>query len=115
MYATKTKEAFPSKDLTTKLKEEYPKLYCNLKVVEVGNGWTDLLLALSEWLRRFSVQVIEVKGHNGLLEIQVDGKDKDKVQDIISTYTYLSGAICETCGNTNAKRFEGKTLCLEHK
>ncbi len=90
------------------LRAQFPKLYAGIKYFEVGDGWFDLLMRLSEAIdgRASCVQCKEKFG--GLRYYAEDMRPG--VQDIISIAERDSFTICELCGLPGTRRMSNGWL-----
>jgi hypothetical protein len=111
-----------SPDLTQKLLDKYPKLFSNGQFwgFECGDGWYDILDNLCGAIAEYTynsddLYVDQVKEKFGRLRFYLS-KEDDVMHGMISMAEYMSGQICETCGNRGETRGGSwmVTLCDLH-
>ena len=114
-----------SPENTEKLFNRYPDLYASHQDgprkslmcfgFECGDGWFDLIDALSRKITEISPETaaVQVKEKFATLRFYI-GSATDDVFDIIELYEDVSGHICEECGAPGRMRDGGswlKTRC----
>ena len=109
-------------DLTQKLLDKYPKLFSNQHFwgFECGDGWYDILDHLCGAISQYThdgdeVYVDQIKEKFGRLRFYLSRED-DVMQGMVTLAEYMSGHICETCGERGKTR-DGSwfvTLCDFH-
>ena len=113
-----------NKENTEKLFNQFPSLYQGKNLgpqknlmcfgFECGDGWFDLIYALSKKICELSPETVamQVKEKFGTMRFYVSGAVSE-VFDIIDEYEELSGKVCEECGAPGEGRDGGwiKTLC----
>ena len=101
--------------LQESLRERYPALLCDPpdspigeRGIEVGNGWSELLVTVFNDLERAAQSegsevpaILQVKEKFGLLRITVRNPT-DAIDDVLRKAEQASTAICETCGKPGA-------------
>ena len=111
-----------SPDLTQKLLDKYPKLFSNQHFwgFECGDGWYDILDHLCGAITEYTynsdeVYVDQVKEKFGKLRFYLSRED-DVMHGMVSMAEYMSGQICETCGERGETRGGSwmVTLCDLH-
>jgi len=111
-----------SPELTQKLLDKYPKLFSSKQFwgFECGDGWYDLLDYLCGSLVTYTygdeeIYVDQVKEKFGRLRFYLSRED-DVMHGMVSMAEYMSGRICETCGNRGETRGGSwmVTLCDKH-
>ena len=111
-----------SPDLTQKLLDKYPKLFSNQHFwgFECGDGWYDILDHLCGAITQYThdpdeVYVDQIKEKFGRLRFYLSRED-DVMHGMITLAEYMSGHICETCGERGKTRGGSwmVTLCDEH-
>ena len=109
-------------DLTQKLLDKYPKLFSNQQFwgFECGDGWYDILDNLCGAITQYThdpdeVYVDQIKEKFGRLRFYLSRED-DVMHGMITLAEYMSGHICETCGERGKTRGGSwmVTLCDEH-
>ena len=109
-------------DLTQKLLDKYPKLFSNQQFwgFECGDGWYDILDNLCGAITQYThdpdeVYVDQIKEKFGKLRFYLSRED-DVMHGMITLAEYMSGHICETCGERGKTRGGSwmVTLCDEH-
>jgi hypothetical protein len=111
-----------SPELEKKLLDKYPKLFSSKQFwgVECGDGWYDLLDYLCGAIKEHTydsdeLTVDQAKEKFGRLRFYLSRED-DVLHGMISMAEYMSGHVCEVCGNRGELR-NGSwvvTLCDEH-
>ena len=111
-----------SPELQKELVEKYPKLFSNEQFwgFECGDGWFDLLDYLCGALLTYTygdeeIYVDQVKEKFGRLRFYLS-KEDDVMHGMVSMAEYMSGQICETCGERGKTRGGSwfVTLCDKH-
>ena len=111
-----------SPDLTQKLLDKYPKLFSNQQFwgFECGDGWYDILDYLCGSISQYTYEaddlmVDQVKEKFGKLRFYLSRED-DVIHGMVSMAEYMSGQICETCGERGQLRTGSwlVTLCDMH-
>ena len=111
-----------SPELTQKLLDKYPKLFSSKQFwgFECGDGWFDLLDYLCGALLIYTygdeeIYVDQVKEKFGRLRFYLSRED-DVMHGMVSMAEYMSGRICETCGERGETRGGSwfVTLCDKH-
>lgn len=125
-------------ELSQKLFEEYPNQFKNLKYIECGDGWYEIISTAcwkikkhednkrwrKEYLEKneperlddepeyFSVKFDQIKEKYGGLRLYYSGGD-DYVDGVLSMAEAMSYKICEVCGNKRQPNENGwiSTLC----
>ena len=109
-------------DLTQKLLDKYPKLFSNQQFwgFECGDGWYDIIDHLCGAITEYThdpdeVYVDQIKEKFGRLRFYLSRED-DVMHGMITLAEYMSGHICETCGERGKTRGGSwmVTLCDEH-
>ena len=109
-------------DLTQKLLDKYPKLFSNQQFwgFECGDGWYDILDHLCGAITQYThdpdeVYVDQIKEKFGRLRFYLSRED-DVMHGMVTLAEYMSGHICETCGERGKTRGGSwmVTLCDEH-
>ena len=122
-----------SPDLDKKLCDKYPEIFinrhgdmmntCMCWGLECGDGWYNLIDALCSNLqwdtdRNDAPQIVasQVKEKYGTLRFYVEGSN-ERQEGQISFAEYLSGTICDVCGNPGSANEDGwlSTRCEKHK
>jgi hypothetical protein len=111
-----------SPDLTQKLLDKYPKLFSNQQFwgFECGDGWYDILDHLCGAIAEYTynsddLYVDQIKEKFGRLRFYLSRED-DVIHGMVSMAEYMSGQICETCGERGTMSTKGwmVTLCDLH-
>jgi len=119
-------------ELTDKLLNDFPKLFCGRKTTrtkpircfgfECSDGWFQIIYDLSADLIRISQEkgcrppiVVQVKEKFGGLRFYIEGSNNE-YQERISIAESLSHQTCEVCGRKGQTRRGGwiQTLCDKH-
>ena len=109
-------------DLTQKLLDKYPKLFSNQQFwgFECGDGWFDLLDHLCGAIKEHTydgdeVYVDQIKEKFGKLRFYLSRED-NVMQGMVTLAEYMSGHICEICGERGELRAGSwlVTLCDLH-
>jgi hypothetical protein len=111
-----------SPELEKKLLDKYPKLFSSKQFwgVECGDGWYDILDHLCGAIKEHTydsdeLTVDQAKEKFGRLRFYLSRED-DVLHGMVSMAEYMSGHVCEVCGNRGELR-NGSwivTLCDEH-
>jgi hypothetical protein len=108
--------------LTQILLDKYPKLFSNGQFwgFECGDGWYDILDNLCGAIKEHTydgddLYVDQVKEKFGRLRFYLSRED-DVIHGMVTLAEYMSGQICETCGNRGETRGGSwmVTLCDKH-
>jgi hypothetical protein len=108
--------------LTQILLDKYPKLFSNGQFwgFECGDGWYDILDNLCGAIKEHTydgddLYVDQVKEKFGRLRFYLSRED-DVIHGMVTLAEYMSGQICETCGERGKTRGGSwmVTLCDEH-
>ena len=111
-----------SPELEQKLVAKYPKLFSSQQFwgFECGDGWYDILDHLCGAIKEHTydsdeVTVDQVKEKFGRLRFYLSRED-DVMHGMVSMAEYMSGRICETCGERGETRGGSwmVTLCDKH-
>jgi hypothetical protein len=111
-----------SPELEQKLVAKYPKLFSSQQFwgFECGDGWYDILDHLCGAIKEHTydsdeLTVDQVKEKFGRLRFYLSRED-DVLHGMVSMAEYMSGRICETCGNRGETRGGSwmVTLCDKH-
>ena len=111
-----------SPELEKKLVDKYPKLFSSKQFwgVECGDGWYDILDHLCGAIKEHTydsaeLTVDQVKEKFGRLRFYLSRED-DVLHGMISLAEYMSGHVCEVCGNRGKTRGGSwmVTLCDKH-
>jgi len=111
-----------SPDLTQKLLDKYSKLFSNGQFwgFECGDGWYDILDNLCGAIKEHTydgddLYVDQVKEKFGRLRFYLSRED-DVIHGMVTLAEYMSGQICETCGERGQLRTGSwlVTLCDMH-
>ena len=109
-------------DLTQKLLDKYPKLFSNQQFwgFECGDGWYDILDHLCGAITQYThdpdeVYVDQIKEKFGRLRFYLSRED-NVMQGMVTLAEYMSGHICEICGERGELRTGSwlVTLCDMH-
>jgi hypothetical protein len=109
-------------DLTQKLLDKYPKLFSNQQFwgFECGDGWYDILDHLCGAIKEHTydadeVYVDQVKEKFGKLRFYLS-KEDEVMLGMVTLAEYMSGHICEICGERGELRTGSwlVTLCDKH-
>jgi hypothetical protein len=108
------------KDFQEKLKTDFPTIFSSPPSFNLGDGWSDIIYALSKELselsfsKNLSLEVLRIKEKFGGLTCHIGGDYTSEVGNIVSKYHNQSLSTCECCGE-NAKQvvlnYWVKTLC----
>ena len=108
--------------LTQILLDKYPKLFSNGQFwgFECGDGWYDILDNLCGAIKEHTydgddLYVDQIKEKFGRLRFYLS-KEDDVIHGMVTLAEYMSGQICETCGNRGETRGGSwmVTLCDLH-
>lgn len=87
-------------ELETELKTTYPNLYAKLDWgLDVGDGWYNIIAAISPTLENEGVQAVQVKEKFGGLRFYIDGGGwSNTTEAVIRVAETLAWFTCEICG-----------------
>lgn len=113
------------KELSQSITKDCPNLYSDIKYIETGDGWFDLIRELSLKLEalimefpeeeRSYYRALQIKEKFAGLRVYLN-LSNTKMEDLIHAAESKSYEICETCGKPGIVRSGGwlYTACDEH-